>query len=148
MAFSSAPATVPALTTWMREQFPDLHCVESEGQFFFSASPLSKMPFATLISADIYDTASRLDRPGVFRVNVGLNKTRFVELFGPTLPQLGADGLIQTGHDFSALDVLMPHPIYGPMLWACVLNPNTTWPQTAELLQEAHARALGKARRP
>ncbi|MGV3524897.1 MAG: DUF6194 family protein [Candidatus Sericytochromatia bacterium] len=148
MVFSPAPREVPALTQWMHEQFPELHSVESDGQFFFSASPVSKMPFATLISSDIYDTASQLDRPGVFRLNVGLSKSRFVEYFGPEIPQLGPDGLIQTGHDFRMLDVLMPHPVYAPMLWACVLNPDKTWQEVVPLLYEAHARALEKLRRP
>jgi hypothetical protein len=58
-----------------------------------------------------FDARSNLDRPGVFRLNIGISKKAYDSLFP-------ADG----DHDFTALDTLMPHPVYGVNHWVCVLN--------------------------
>ena len=69
------------------------------------------------------DKASNLNRPNVFRVNIGLPKDKYLELFGekPKRPAKGC--IIDTGHDFTAINQLMPHPIYGWMSWVCILSP-------------------------
>ena len=33
-------------------------------------------------------------------------------------------GVVQTGHDFSQRDRILPHPVYGWMCWIAVLNPS------------------------
>jgi len=91
------------------------------------------MPWATIVTSDAHDTASGPDRPGVFRLNLGLRKARFAELFPP-----GSE------HDHRALDVIMPHPVHAGQHWVCVLNPDTTWPAVQELLREAHELAVRK----
>lgn len=70
------------------------------------------------------DSASNLDREGVFRLAVGLSVARYEELFGarPARPPKGS--VVATGHDFTALDVLMPHPVYAWMGWVQILNPS------------------------
>src|SRR5690242_1040577 len=72
-----------------------------------------RFPFATIVTKDYgdFDNASKLDRPGVYRLNIGLSKKTFASLF-------------ESGdsHDFTALDRLMPHPVYGTYHWVCVLN--------------------------
>lgn len=35
-------------------------------------------------------------------------------------------------YDFTALDTLMPHPVYGSLWWVCVLNPG---PKSFETVQ-------------
>ena len=56
-----------------------------------------------------------------------------------------AGGVIDTGHDFTALDQLMPHPIYGHLYWVCVLNPGAAaFPTVRTLLAEAYEMAVGK----
>src|SRR5438477_601769 len=73
--------------------------------------PDRRMPFATIMTSDAYDSASNLSRPGVFRMNIGVGKDTYRSLFGP-LPQApGAAGIVDTGHDFAALDQLLPHPV-------------------------------------
>ena len=59
------------------------------------------------------DAASRLDRPGVYRVNLGLRKGTYARLFGalPARPPKG--GVASVDADFSAPDRLIPHPVYG-----------------------------------
>ena len=57
------------------------------------------------------DAASRLDRPGVYRVNLGLRKGTYARLFGalPARPPKG--GVASVDADFSAPDRLIPHPV-------------------------------------
>lgn len=88
------------------------------------------------------DQASRLQRDGVFRVNVGVSPQTYERLFGPRPPRPPKGGCVDTGHDFTALDHLMPHPVYGWMGWLGVLNPSvTTFEELAPLIDEAHERA-------
>ena len=43
------------------------------------------------------------------------------------------------GYDFTALDRMMPHPVYGKMYWVCVLNPSiATFERVQSLLAEAY----------
>lgn len=99
--------------------------------------------FATLKTKNgDHDRASDLNREGVFRLNMGLPKKLFVTQFGapPLRPAKG--GVIEGGWDFTALDVLMPHPIYGWMGWLSVLNPSTaTLAYCKPLLVAAHEKS-------
>ena len=85
-----------------------------------------RFPFATIVTKDYgdFDHASNLNRPGVFRLNIGVSKDTYRSLFGPPPSSLGAAGAGDTGHDFTALDRLMPHPVYAPQSWVCILNPS------------------------
>ena len=99
--------------------------------------PKQQFPFATIVTKDYgeFDRASNLDRPGVFRLNVGISKQTFQSLFPAE----------DAGHDFTVLDRLMPHPVYGKMHWVCVLNPSETTFQSAKaLLAEAYGIAVGR----
>ena len=98
-----------------------------------------RFPFATIVTKDYgeFDDLSDLDRSGVFRLNIGVSKETFRSLFP-------ADG----DHDFAVLDRLMPHPVYGPNHWVCVLNPSeATFEMVKPLLAEAHAIAVRRAHR-
>jgi len=96
-----------------------------------------RFPFATIVTQDYgeFDNLSNLDRPGVFRLNIGVSKKTF-------------DGLFGTGgaHDFTALDTLMPHPVYGANHFVCVLNPSAeTFESVKPLLAEAYDIAVSRA---
>src|SRR5207247_370437 len=59
------------------------------GDTFFFYDPEDRpadrrFPFATIVTKDYdgFDTASELNRPGVFRVNVAVGRERFTELVG------------------------------------------------------------------
>jgi hypothetical protein len=91
------------------------------------------------------DRASRLDRHGVFRVSVGAGRDMYEDRFGPTPPRPPKGGIVETGHDFTELDTLTPHPVYAWMGWVCLLNP--TLDSLAELrpfIVEAHRLAVRK----
>ncbi|WP_019587053.1 DUF6194 family protein [Deinococcus apachensis] len=127
--------------------YADLEVIESSGNFFFQvrsgqeAGPDRWLPFATLVTNDLYDQASRLDRPSVFRLNVGVSPETYRSLFG-AVPRGNGASVIDTGHDYTALDRLMPHPLYAPMAWVCVLNPSeATFQALQPLLNEAYTRA-------
>jgi hypothetical protein len=100
------------------------------------------MPFATIVTKDYpgFDTESRLDRPGVFRLNVGVGKAKFAELLGypPAEHARHADEF-----DYTAFDTVIPHPAYAVQAWVSFVNPG---PATAELaaglLVATHARAV------
>jgi hypothetical protein len=122
------------ITKRVTESFPDVELAEAQGVTFFFLGHERKFPFATLVTRDNdYDRFSNLDRPGVFRLNVGVSKQTFQDLFG-------SDGADAAGtYDFTALDKLMPHPVYGKMYWVSVLNPSpATFEQIQPLLAEAY----------
>ncbi len=91
------------------------------------------------------DKASGLNRKGVFRLSIGIAKETYEQHFGgrPKRPPKG--GIIDTTHDFAALNELMPHPIYGWMSWVQVLNPSKpTFESLLPLIAEAHSNAVIK----
>jgi hypothetical protein len=119
------------------------------GDSFFSYDPdgdtpaEGRMPFATIVTKDYdgFDTASNLNRPGVFRLNIAVGRTAFEELLGhPPAPSEDAD--------HTAIDTLIPHPVYATQAWVAILNPG---PATAELarslLTDAHTLAVRRHRR-
>lgn len=103
--------------------------VADDNTFFFHGAD-NKFPFATIVTKDSdFDSASNLNRPGVFRLNVGVGKETFHALFGEQE---------EAGIDFAALDRLMPHPAYGKMYWVSVINPSAkTFEAVKPLLVEA-----------
>ena len=125
---------------YIRKTFADIQIVESDGNFFISHGPGGKVPedafpFATLVTTDVYDKLSSLSRPGVYRLNIGVSRLTFRALFKD----------LEHTYDFTALDKLLPHPIYGTMNWLCVLNPGeATWDTAKAYLAEAYGRAVAK----
>src|SRR3954452_9731599 len=82
-----------------------------------------RFPFATIVTKDYgeFDCASNLNRPGVFRLNIGVSPDTYRSLFGPQPSARDAAGVVDSGHDFTALGQLLPHPVYAPQSWVCVL---------------------------
>jgi hypothetical protein len=103
-------------------------------------NPSRRMPFATIVTKDYgeFDNTSQLNRPGVFRLNIGVSRDAFRALFGYAP---GEDSPESANHDFAALDRLMPHPVYAPQSWVCVLNPSAaTFEGVKPLLADAYSR--------
>lgn len=91
------------------------------------------------------DRASRLDREGMWRLNIGVKKPTFRSLFGelPARPKKG--GVVDMPFDFSAADIVMPHPVYAWMGWICVLCPSAeTVERIKPLIQESYEYATEK----
>src|SRR5215216_1184499 len=120
------------MSRYLTETFPGVDVVVASGDSFFFYNPDSnippdhKFPFVTLVTSDVNDTFSNLNRPSVYRLNIGVSKQTFRSLFGtPDLPSdsTGApkNGTYEGSYDFTALNQLMPHPVYGRMYWVCIL---------------------------
>lgn len=91
------------------------------------------LPFATLIASDQeHDRFSDLDRPGVYRLNIGVSQETFQSLFGTAKVD-------PARYDYTALDVIMPHPEYAKQNFICVLSPGeATFEKVRLLLAAAH----------
>lgn len=59
------------------------------------------------------DKASRLDRKGLFRLDLGVPRETYVELFGRLRKTPSKGDVIAGPWDFTMIDTLMPHPSSG-----------------------------------
>jgi hypothetical protein len=139
-----------AVSQYITDTFAGIHPVSAWGETSFFFNPDKQLPrgvyFATLKFKDgENDRASNLQRVAAFRLNLGISKSSYRALFGPQPARPPAGGVVATGHDFSASDVLMPHPVYGWMSWVCVLNPGAVVFETLKpLLAQAYGLAVDK----
>ena len=132
------------IARYITDTFAGVEEAENFGYTFFFYGSDHKLPFATLASSDNeYDRVSALDRPDVFRLNIGVTKETFHSLFG-------ADPVAGSSYDYTALDCIMPHPHYAGQHFICVLNPSElTFERIKPLLAEAFDLARARAaRRP
>jgi hypothetical protein len=139
-----------AIRKYIVETFAHIQIANDGDNSFFFYGPDGKIPektfpFATLVTDDKYDKVSNMSRGGVCRLNVGISKETFVSLLGQPPRPPGESGIIDTGHDFTAVDEIMPHPIYGHLMWICALNPaDKSWKTVQSLLAEAYESAVKK----
>jgi len=106
-----------------------------------------RLPFATVVIHDYagWDTESRLDRDGIFRVIIAIGRSEFERLLGHAPTQHPAH---HDDFDYAATDVLIPHPAYASQGWVSILNPaERTSSQVRQLLDQAHALAVRRHRR-
>lgn len=113
---------------------------DNYGYAFFYVGDDHRMGFVTIADSDNeYDNVSKLDRDGVFRVNIGISKATFDSLLGATT----ADNV-----NYAALNVFMPHPDYAKQNYICILNPSgDNEAITKDLIREAHAIATARSKR-
>ena len=105
-----------AIVRYLLETYPDTDVVEAMHAWFFSLDADKHWPnYATLVTTNEHDDASDLDRPGVFRLNLGVDRATF-ERIAAADPE----------PDYTAFDRLLPHPVYGQQLWISILNPSDT----------------------
>jgi Family of unknown function (DUF6194) len=101
-----------------------------------------RLPFATVVIHDYagWDTESHLDREGIFRVNIAIGKSDFERLLGQTPEEHAAH---HEEFDYTATDILLPHPIYASQGWVSILNPaERTSTLLRQLLADAHGLAV------
>jgi hypothetical protein len=123
-----------AITRTLLARWPETDLIEALDARFFSLDPETHWPnFATIVTTDEHDEGapSRLSRPGVFRLNLGVGRATFERLVGS-----------MTAPDYAAFDRLLPHPVYAKQLWISILNPSdeTFRDIVLPLLTEAHDR--------
>jgi hypothetical protein len=122
-----------AIVDYIMKTIPEVETTNAYGYDMFFYRSDRKLSFATMISSDYdYDSVSNLNRPGVFRLNIGVSKQTFQSLFG-------RDEVDVNDYDFTALDVIMPHPEYAQYHFICVLSPSEeTFEKIRALLAEAY----------
>jgi hypothetical protein len=126
---------------------PDVVAAQAWGETAFFYNPGRQFArgtyFATIKLADgENDRASDFAGPGVWRLNIGTQRSTFIAMFGQP-PARPAKGKCIAGEwDFTRLDTLMPHPVYGWMGWMAILSPEEpTWQRCCVLVKDAHSRA-------
>ena len=131
-----------SITDYILHTFAGVETVTNLGYLFFFYGSDRMLPFTTIATPNNeYERISNLERPGVFRLNIGVSKQTFQSLFGTSKVDLSAC-------DFTALDTIMPHPDYAAQSWLCVLNPSeTTFQSLRPLLNEAFELAVKRATR-
>ena len=138
---AGAAVPAPQIIEYITSSVDGVDVVTAMNATFLSLDPVRHFPsIATIVTTDEHDQASDLSRPDVYRLNIGLGRTTFQRLF-PN--DSGA------AHDYTALDRLMPHPVYDQQNWVCILNPS---PESFEeivkpLLAEAHQLEVARSRR-
>ena len=123
--------SVADVEEWVHATCPGTQTSPQElaDRFFFPGDQ-RMFPFATIVTANYPgDERSRLDRPGAFRLNIGVRPATFRARF----PK-GDD----PAADRSVPDILFPHPVYAAQFWVSVVTPSrATLEDLTPLLREA-----------
>lgn len=142
------------ITGYILDTFAGVRAATVWGDTFFYYNPDDGRPdehyFATIKSADDdYDNASNLNRPGYYRLNIGVGRDIYFSLFESRPARPGVEGNFDEQYDFATTDTLMPHPVYGRQYWVSIVNPSAaTFETLRPLLDEAYGLAVEKFRRP
>jgi hypothetical protein len=124
----------------IRERWPDAAVARIDGAIFFSLDDKHWPNFATIVWTDEFDEGapSKLSRPGVYRVNIGLDKAAFQRLVG-AMPD----------PDYAAFDQVLPHPVYAKQRWVSILNPaqETVRDTVLPLIADSHDRLVAQRER-
>jgi hypothetical protein len=104
-----------SITRHIVRTYPETDVVTIPGATFFSLDPERHFPnFATIVENDDHDQASDLSRPGVFRLNLGVDRVTFERIDREAGPE----------PDHTVFDVLLPHPVYARQRWISILDPS------------------------
>ena len=135
MTHHESPGPDPqAIVDHITSSYPETDVVTIPGAWFFSLDPEKHWPnYATIVTTDEHDMepVSDLARPGVFRLNLGVDKATFERLVGPMAEP-----------DYAAFDTILPHPTYAAQRWISILNPTeaTFEAEVVPLIALAHDR--------
>jgi len=126
-----------SITSYITDTFENVETTVNMGYTFFFYRDDHMHAFATIASnGNEYEKISNLDRPDVYRLNIGVSRATFQSMFGKGKVDVSA-------YDFTTLDVIMPHPDYSSQHFLCVLSPSeATFEQVRALLAEAYEVAM------
>lgn len=136
------------ISNYLTDTFDGLAPTETWGELSFFYNPEKRLPrgtyFCTIKEKDgDNDKGSNLNRDGVYRMNFGLPPKVFEDVFGPRPARPAKSQTIEGPWDFTALNMLMPHPVYGWMGWVCLLSPEpVTFDEIKPLLTIAHKHSV------
>ena len=126
---SDRPLNASQLEHWILDNYPGVIVTNAYRERSFFYNPDRSLPkgiyFATIKESDgPNDKASHLDREGVWRWSAGVGKEAYRTMFGDLPKRPAKGGTVDVDHDFTALGVVMPHPVYAWMGWVCINNPD------------------------
>ena len=142
------PTSIPSgpdpetIVAFILETYPETDMVEAMNAYFFSLDAEKHWPnYATIVTTDEHDMGSPSNltaRPGVFRLNLGVDKATFERYAG-----------VDAEPDYAALDRVLPHPVYAAQRWISILTPSwPTWNETViPLIAVAHDRLAAQRAR-
>ena len=131
-----------AIIAYLTITYPATDVVTIPGAWFFSLDPEKHWPnYATIVTTDEHDTGSPSNlsaRPDVFRLNLGVDKATLQRYAG-----------VDPEPDYTALDRVLPHPVYAAQHWISILSPAwATWNETVvPLIAIAHDRLAAQRAR-
>ena len=130
------------ITSYITSTFENVETAVNMGYTFFFYRDDHMHAFATIASTgNEYERISNLDRPGVYRLNIGVSRETFKSLFG-------TNKINVSDYDFTALDTIMPHPDYSSQFFLCVLSPSqATFERIRPMLAEAYDVAMKRYNR-
>ena len=130
------------VTSYITSTFEHVETAVNLGYTFFFYRDDHMHAFATIASnGNEYEQISKLDRPGVYRLNIGVSRETFRSLFGTKKINPG-------DYDFTILDTLLPHPDYSSQFFLCVLSPSeATFERVRPMLAEAYDIAMNRYNR-
>jgi uncharacterized protein DUF6194 len=129
------------LINLIKARWPESVVARIDDAVFFSLDESNWPNFATVVWSDAFDEGAPSNlsaRPDAYRVNVGVGNETFQRLIGDA-----------TDPDYTAVDRLMPHPVYGRQRWISIINPSeeTVRSTLLPLLTEAHDRLVAQRER-
>jgi hypothetical protein len=135
---------------YILSSFKDVYLKNTWGEKSFFYNPGKVKPhgtyFFTIKEKDgENDKASNLERVDIYRINFCISQEIFIDLFKnkPVRPSKGNS--IEGSYDFTQLNILTPHPIYGWMKWVSILNPDKkTFEDIKPLIDESYQISVKK----
>ena len=130
------------ITSYITSTFENVETAVNMGYTFFFYRDDHMHAFATIASTgNEYEKISNLDRPGVYRLNIGVSRETFRSLFGTSKINV-------SDYNFTTFDTIMPHPDYSSQYFLCVLSPSeATFEKIRPLLAEAYDVAMKRYNR-
>ena len=143
--------TIDEIITAIKNEYTGLVVRENWGEtgVFYNPESLLKKGIYLMTFKEKdgkHDASSNLKRKNVYRLNIGISKNTFLELFESIPKRPSAGEIVEMNFDFSQTNRIMPHPIYAWMKWVCILNPSHKTFQTLllPLIHEGYLLAVEK----
>lgn len=144
----SQSVTVEQMIERITRRYDGLVVAQNWGETGLFYNPDNRLPkgvyFLTFKEKDgPNDKSSNINRDGVYRINLGIEKATFTQLFGALPARPSAGGVVDMAYDFAMVDKIMPHPVYAWFAWVVLLSPSEeSYKQLVPLIEEGYKIAV------